>query len=128
MLYFFYLLCYRFPVFTARKQLAAIDWNYHKDLLANESDTHPGEVMVSRKYNQRTKSWDSRIIKKAKDYSYITLMVAKILDCRMADNKSVKRRLPLSDDDPRKISATIATVTPEDSRTLHKRKVSRFQN
>ena len=55
-------------------------------------------------------------------------MVAKILDCGMADNKSVKRRLPLSDDDPRKISATIATVTPEDSRTLHKRKVSRFQN
>ena len=55
-------------------------------------------------------------------------MVAKILDSRMADNKSVKRKLPLSDDDSRKISATIAVVAPKDSRTLHQRKVSRFQN
>ena len=38
-------------------------------------------------------------------------MVAKILDCRMDDNKSVKQRLPLSDNDPRRISTTIAMVT-----------------
>jgi hypothetical protein len=120
--------CYRFPVFTARRQLAAIDWNYHKDLPANELDSRPGEVMVSRKYNQRTKSWDSKIIKKAKDYAYVILMVAKILDSRMADKKSVKWKVQLGDDDPRRISATIAEVAPEDSRTLHQRKVSRFQN
>ena len=40
-------------------------------------------------------------------------MVAKILDSRMADNKSAKRKRALSDDDPRKISATIAVVAPK---------------
>jgi hypothetical protein len=86
--------CFGIPVFTVRKQsLAAIDWNYYKDLPGNELDSRPGELMVSRKYNQRTKSWDSKIIKKAKDYAYVTLMVAKILDSRMADKKSVKRKI-----------------------------------
>ena len=64
--FFFHLLFFRFPVFTAKKQLSAIDWNYHKDLPVNESNTHPGKVTVSRKYNQRTKSRDSKVIKKAK--------------------------------------------------------------
>ncbi len=115
-------------MFTARRQLAAIDWNYHKDLPANELDSRPGEVMASRKYNQRTKIMGLKIIKKAKDYAYVILMVAKILDSRMADKKSVKRKVQLGDDDPGRISATIAEVAPEDSRTLHQRKFSRFQN
>jgi hypothetical protein len=55
--------------------------------------------MLSRKYKQRTKSWDSKIIKKAKDYAYVTLMIAKILDSRMADKKSVKRKVHLSDEE-----------------------------
>ena len=79
-------------MFTARKQLAAIDWNFHKDVAAAESKADPGEVMVTRKYNQRTKSWDSKVVKKMKD-TYVTLVVAKILDSRMADTKSVKRKV-----------------------------------
>lgn len=67
-------------MYKARKQLAAIDWNYHKDLPACQSNTCHGEVMVTRKYNQRTKSWDSKIIKKEKDYAYVYLMIAKTLD------------------------------------------------
>jgi hypothetical protein len=55
--------------------------------------------MLSRKYNQRTKSWDSKIIKKAKEYAYVTLMIAKVLDSRMADKKSVKRKVHLSDEE-----------------------------
>ncbi len=115
-------------MFTGRRQLTAIDWNYHKHLPANKLDSRPGEVMVSRKYNQRTKSWDSKIIKKAKDYAYVILMVVNMLDSRMADKKSVEQKVQLGDDDPRRISATIAEIAPEDSRTLHQRKVSRFQN
>jgi hypothetical protein len=38
--------------------------------------------MLSLKYNQRTKSWDSKIIKKVKDYAYVTLMIAKVLDSK----------------------------------------------
>lgn len=119
---------FRFPVFRARKQLAAIDWNYHKDLPADESKQRPGEVRVTRKYNQRTKSWDSKVIKKSKDYAYLTLMMAKVLNARMVDKGKVTRKVPLSSDDPRKISSTIAEVAPDKSIDIHKRKMSRFQS
>lgn len=119
---------YRYPVYKARKQLAAIDWNYHKDLPACQSNAYHGEVMVTRKYNQRTKSWDSKIIKKEKDYTYVKLMVAKTLDKRMCDNKSILRRSDLDENDPKRISSTIAHVEPEPSRDIHKKKLSRFQS
>ena len=83
--------------------------------------------MVTRKYNQRTKSWDSKIIKKEKDYTYVYLMIAKALD-RMQDRKSILRQAVLEADNPRKISATIAHVEPDTSRDIHMRKMSRFQS
>ena len=49
MLYFLYLLCCRFPVFTARKQLTAIDWNYHKDLPAYSSWRGDGKPKIQPK-------------------------------------------------------------------------------
>lgn len=90
--------------------------------------THDGEVMVTRKYNQRTKSWDSKIVKKEKDYTYVYLMIAKALDRRMHDRKSILRQAVLEADNPRKISATIAHIEPEASRGIHTRKMSRFQS
>ena len=82
--------------------------------------------MVTRKYNQRTKSWDSKVLKKSKDYAYVTLMVARVLNARLVDSRKVTRKIPLGDDDPRRISSTIAAVPPEESTEIHKRKVSRF--
>ena len=117
-----------YPVYKARKQLAAVDWSYHKDLPPCTSSTHDGEIMVTRKYNQRKKSWDSKIIKKEKDYTYVYLMIAKALDRRMQDRKSILRLAVLEADNPRKISATIAHVEPDASRDFHMRKMSRFQS
>ena len=119
---------HRYPVYKARKQLAAIDWNYHKDLPPCTSSTYDGEITVTRKYNQRMKSWDSKIIKKKKDYTYVYLMIAKALDRRMQDRKSISRRAVLEADNPRKISATIAHVEPDAFRDIHMRKMSRFQS
>ena len=113
---------FSFPVFKARKQLTAIDWNSHKDMPANECENRPGEVMVTRKYNQRTKRWDSKIIKKFKDYTYISLMMAKVLDARMVHKKRVTRQVPSSADDPRRVRKTIAEVAPEESKDIHKKK------
>ena len=48
----------------ARKQLAAIDWNFH--LNQEPATTKTGEQIVTRKYNQRTKEWDAKISMKRK--------------------------------------------------------------
>ena len=41
------------PAFKARRQLAVVDQNYDKDYPSEESQSSPGDVMVTRKYNQR---------------------------------------------------------------------------
>ena len=66
--YFIIIVLFRKKVYKARKQLAAIDWNYHLDI--PEQEDVLGEVAVTRKYNQRTKSWNVKIVKQAKDYIY----------------------------------------------------------
>ena len=82
---FSYFSNYSFQVYKARKQLAAIDWNYHKDTPPCPSSKYEGESMVTRKFNQRTQKWDSKVIKKTKDYGYVKLMVADVLDKRKND-------------------------------------------
>ena len=92
------------------------------------------------------KLWDSKIIKREKDYTYsyrtcqkfkytfrnnvlyVYLMIAKASDRRMQDRKSILRRAVLEADNPRKISATIAHVEPDTSRGIHMRKISSFQS
>ena len=92
--------------FTCRKQLCAIDWNYHVDRL--DAKTKVGEVMVTRKYNPRTKSWTSKIIKVDKDYGYLPMLMAKIF----------KKRL-----DDKKLKTNIAAVQPQLTKEIHKNKV-----
>lgn len=45
-------------VYRARKKLTAIDWNYDLPYATNED----GETIITRTYNQRTKSWDVRTV------------------------------------------------------------------
>ena len=71
-------------------------------------------------------SWDAKVVKFKKDYSYIMLMVAKSLDMRISDKGNVTRPVELSSDDLRLISPTIGDVEPEASRDLQQRKISRF--
>lgn len=44
--------------------------------------TKAGEQIVIRKYNQRTKDWDAKIITVNKQFQYITVMMAKIFNMR----------------------------------------------
>lgn len=55
---FSYLHSYR--AYKARKQLAAI-WNYH--LNQEAATTKAGDIIVSRKYNPRTKEWNAKVMK-----------------------------------------------------------------
>ena len=95
----------RKKVYRARKKLTAIDWNYHNDL--PNATNEDAETIITRKYNQRTKSWDVRTVKVSKDYGYIWILMAKIFKLRVDDDDSIAREVPLEADDPRLIALTI---------------------
>ena len=88
-------LCYSYKVYKARKQLAAIDWNFHMNLEA--AITKAGQQIVTRKYNQRTKDWDVKIITVKKQFQYITVMMAKIFNMRKEDVDMVTRQVFLNE-------------------------------
>ena len=44
--------------------------------------TKAGEQIVTRKYNQRTKDWDVKIITVKKKFDYLSVMMAKIFNTR----------------------------------------------
>ena len=81
---------HRYPLYKARKQLVVIDWNYHKDLPPCTSSTHDGEIMVTRKYNQRTKAWDSKIVKKK------GLYICLPHDCQSTRQKDAGQKICLT--------------------------------
>ena len=82
-------LCYSYKVYKACKQLAAIDWNFH--INPEAAITKAGEQIVTRKYNQRTKDWDVKILTVKKKFEYIPVMMVKIFNMRKEDTDIVTR-------------------------------------
>ena len=79
---------FRFRAYKARKQLAATDWNFHVN--RGQARNKSGDKqLVTRKYNQRTKAWNAKIVKEEKSYAYIPMKMAKILNRRLVDTKKV---------------------------------------
>ena len=119
-----YYLLLGFQVYKARRQLAAVDWNYHinRPLSVNEN----GEARHTRKYNQRTKEWNTKVVKVSKDFNYIPILMAKIFKRRIDDKGPVDRNISLSEDDPARIAPTIAQVPPPSSKELFLKHQSRF--
>lgn len=101
---------------TARKQLAAIDWNYH--LETKTASNAYGETSVSRKY--------VRVLKDSKDYQYIWMLMAKVFRLRSDDEGGIQRAIAMDTDDPRRIAPTIAEAPPVPSIELYERHHSRF--
>ena len=95
-------------VFKCRTILAAIDWNYRVDRPASQNEE--GEEQVTRKYNLRTKSWTSKVIKKRKDFGYIPMLMVKIFRQRAHNKKKFDWTNDLSLDDPKHITPTIAPM------------------
>lgn len=113
-----------YKAYKARKQLAAIDWNFH--LNQPEATTKAGDAIVTRKYNQRTKEWNSKVVKVTKGYEYIVMLMARILRLRREDAERVTRNVPLDDSDPALLAPTIAPKPPPPSKELYLAKRSRF--
>ena len=111
-------------MYKARRQLAVIDWNYHvnRAIATNKNN----EARHTRKYNQGTKEWNTRVVKVSKDFGYIPILMAKIFKLRFEDLKAIDRHVSLSEDDPARIAPTIAEVSPVPSKELYTRHQSRF--
>lgn len=78
---------FSYKAYKGRKQLAAIDWHYHLNQPA--AHTKAGDIIVSRNYNQRTKEWNSKVVKVKKGYEYIPVLIVKILRMRSEDGNKV---------------------------------------
>jgi hypothetical protein len=113
----------RYTAYKARKQLAAIDWNYHKNL--PQAKTSSGEDIITRKYNPRTRQWDIKIVKVEKGYEYIPVLISKVFRRREDDVDSVTRSVPLNESDSGLISKTIAHLPPPPTKEIAQR--SRFE-
>lgn len=116
---------YSYRSYKARKQLTAIDWNYHLNQAV--ATTKAGDMIVSRKYNQRTKEWNSRVVKVKKGYEYIPVLMARIMKMRKEDANKVTRNVPLNDSDPALLAPTIAAKPPPSSKELFLLRKSRFE-
>ena len=113
-----------YQVYKARKQLTAVDWNYHINRATSMDENN--EARHTRKYNQRTKEWNTRVVKVSKDFGYIPILMAKIFKGRFEDRNPIDRHVSLSEDDPARIAPTIAKVPPMPSKELYVRHQSRF--
>ena len=116
---------YSYRSYKARKKLAAIAWNYHLNQAV--ATTEAGDMIVSRKYNQRTKEWNSRVVKVKKGYEYIPVLMARKLKLRKEDANKVTRNVPLNDSDPALLAPTIAAKPAPSSKELFLLRKSRFE-
>ena len=102
-----------------------IDHNYHLD--REVAVCEEGEVMVSRRFQQRTQKWTTRTVKEEKDYAYIAHLMARILRLRSVNSEEgMLAHVSLDIDDPRRIAPTIASVQPQASVELFAKHQSRF--
>ena len=67
--------------------------------------------MITRKYNQRTRQWDVKIVKADKGYEYIPVLMLKILQRWAKGGEGVACIVDLNASDPAIISSTICLHT-----------------
>lgn len=120
---YFKLEIFRYPAYKARRQLTAIDWNFHLGLPQKKSKS--GEGMVTRKYNPRTRQWDIKKFMCEKGYEYIPVLISHILRRREMDPDSVNKVVDLNKSDPALISPTTAHIPPPSTKEIAARR-SRF--
>ena len=109
-----------------RNQLAAIDFNEHRTREFDKKED--GSQKYRALYSKRTRQWRPAPVLKPKEYRYIPNLLLKIFQKRASVPGPVDQRLGMSDDDPRKISSTIAVVARPSMEQLLKEHQSRFCN
>ena len=76
-------------------------------------------------YNKRTQNWFVVPVKEPKLYEYIPELQLKVLQMRETVKGPLQQKAVLAEDDPRRISRTIARTEPPSVAALIERHVSR---
>ena len=83
--------------------------------------------MVTRKYNQHTKEWNSKVVKVKKKYGYIPVPMEKILRARSDDVDIVTEQVSLNESDSALLAPNIATTPSTPSTELYLARKSRLK-
>ena len=123
---FYHFLFQRIIGYKMRNELAAIDFNEHR---VREFDRkEDGSQKYRALYSKQTRQWRPAPVHKPKEYKYIPNLILKIFQKRASVPGPVDQRLEVSDDDPQKISSTIAVVPRPSMEQLLKEHQSRCSN
>ena len=101
-----------------------IDWNFHIGLPQKKSQS--GEDIVTRKYNPRTRQWDVKKVKCTKDYTYVPVLISRIIRKRNAESRKITRVVDFNQSDPAIIAPTIAHTPPPSTKEIAARR-SQFE-
>ncbi|XP_048768864.2 uncharacterized protein LOC125675325 [Ostrea edulis] len=113
------------PVYRARSQLAALDYNAHMD---RETKRKPdGTIQQHRTFNKKSGRWSVTPVKVEKSYEHVSKLMTNIVVARISDEEGMSHPVVLGVDDPRRLSKTIAPTEPKPTIQLQQEKVSRFQ-
>ena len=118
------MICFRFPAYKVRNELATIDHNHHCN--RRQAKNEHGDLLYSRRWSKKAGRWIPTVIKEPKDYAYIPYLLALILSTRRYDKGKVERQAPLSTEDPRRRRSTIAKLPPRPTNVLVNEKKTRF--
>ncbi|XP_070552756.1 uncharacterized protein [Ptychodera flava] len=113
------------PVYRARNRLAATDHNIHNGRPMRKNKD--GKVIYHRHFNKKSDRWSAYPEKSAKTYPHIKELKKLILKSRMEDNQGMQKKKPLEENDPRRISAHLASIPPPPTDTIVQDFVSRRQ-
>lgn len=112
------------PVYNARCQLAALDYNANVD---REVKRNPdGSVQQHRTFNKKSGRWSVTPVKVEKSYIHVEILQKRIVQARLTDQEGMCHPAVLAATDPRRLSRTIAPVEPKPTAVLQEEKVSRF--
>ncbi|XP_062581910.1 uncharacterized protein LOC134243692 [Saccostrea cucullata] len=112
------------PVYRARSQLAALDYNANVDReVKRKSD---GTIQQHRTFNKKSGRWSVTPVKVEKNYEHVHKLMESIVVARLNDEEGMSGPVVLGADDPRRLSKTIAPTEPKPTEELLQEKVSRF--
>lgn len=116
-------IAYRYDAYKGRNQLAALDYQFHKNRPNLIKKT--GDVVHKRKFNKNSNRWTIYPAKVKKEYTYIPEIMNEIVKS-FDKNESFISPLESNPRHPLLISPTIAPIPAPDTATLVSEQKSRF--
>ncbi|XP_055998952.1 uncharacterized protein LOC130047616 [Ostrea edulis] len=113
------------PVYRARSQLAALDYNNNVDRMVKRN--LDGTVQQHRTFNNKSGRWSVTPVKVEKSYRHVDIIMERVVAARLNDQEGMSQPVVFDIDDPRRLSRTIAPIDPKPTTELLEEKVSRFQ-